>query len=153
MVLQELLDRITFQFGGLVLLSHLLATGDKENSFSPKTKNNLMLSKLSVVSLGDQINQPNSSWGTMGFKFHILRVKVSLLVHRERTVTAVGIVWTFWDCQTIIWLLKNSSKVDFIGFSWRIHPTTTTIATSTKPHTPQALLSSALKWSKSKSSP
>lgn len=51
--------------------------------------------------------------------------------------------------------VKNSSEVDFIVFSWRIHPSPPTPQlTSTKPHAHQVLpLSSALKWSESKSPP
>lgn len=42
-------------FGGLIFLSHLLVTGDKE-LFSSKTKDNLMLNKL-----WGQTDQPSSS--------------------------------------------------------------------------------------------
>lgn len=51
--------------------------------------------------------------------------------------------------------VKNSSEVDFIVFSWRIHPSSPTPQlTSTKPHAHQVLpLSSALKCSESKSPP
>lgn len=67
----------------LLFFLHPLATRDKENSFSPKTKDNLMLSKFSVESLGGQSDQPNSSQSSARFRFHILRVKVSV-VHKER---------------------------------------------------------------------
>lgn len=63
-----------------------------------------------------------------------------------RGCTAAGIVWAFWDCQPSSNFVRNSFKVDFIGFSWRIQSTAPSYTrppphstTNTKPHAHKAL--------------
>lgn len=72
----------------VLLFLHTSWSQEIKSHFLLKPKITLMLNKLSVETLGDQNDQPSSSSGIMGLKFHILRVKVSLLVHKERTVAA-----------------------------------------------------------------
>lgn len=85
MVLQEL-ERIISQFGGLVFsFSHLLVTRDRD-LFPSKTKGNLMLKSFMLNYFGARLTNQAPSRGPTRFRFHLLRGKVRLPVHRERTV-------------------------------------------------------------------